>query len=144
MFIRKKYYEALKEEKESAFRERDYYEGKSETWENNWLKTNSAYEEEKKKVEELQKKNDELQHKIDILYAYYSIDGEPTQEERTKIRLDLRVHELEMENLELRATVNANIGYLRNELNRAILSTANSMYQVPWPYYNAQASLIRC
>lgn len=135
MFIRKKEYEALKKEKESAFRERDYYEGKSETWENNWLKTNSAYEEEKKKVEELQKRNDELQHKIDILFAYYRIDGEPTQEERTKIRLDLRVHELEMENLELRAAVNAQISYLQAEIGRSLLSTRNSICQVPWTYY---------
>lgn len=104
-----------------------------------------AYEEEKKKVEDLQKKNDELQHKIDILYAYYDIQKEPTQEERTKIRLDLRVHELEMENLELRAAVNAQIGCLRNNLNLAMLSTANSIYQAPWPYCNAQAaSLIHC
>lgn len=141
MFIKKKAYEALKQEKESAFRERDYYEGKSETWENNWMKINSAYEEEKKKVEDLQKKNDELQHKIDILYAYYDIQKEPTQEERTKIRLDLRVHELEMENLELRAIVNANIVYLRNELNRTM---SNYIYQVPYPYCNLNASLIRC
>lgn len=135
MFIRKKEYEALKEKKEHAFRERDYYEGKSETWENNWIKLNNKYEEEKKKVEELQRKNEELQHKIDILYAYYDINKDPTQEERTKIRLDLRVHELEMENLELRAAVNNQIEYLRNDLNRAMISNINSICQVPYPYY---------
>jgi len=144
MFIRKEEYNQLNRKLESAKSDANYYEKMYESYENHYMKANAEVEEQKKKVEELQKKNDELQHKIDILYAYYSIDGEPTQEERTKIRLDLRVHELEMENLELRATINANIGYLRNELNRAILGTANSIYQVPWPYYNAQASLIRC
>ena len=137
MFIRREEYEALKEKKEYAFRERDYYEGKSETWENNWIKLNNKYEEEKQKVEELQKKNEELQHKIDILYAYYDINKDPTQEERTKIRLDLRVHELEMENLELRTIVGTQIGYLKNDLNRMMISNMNSICQVLYPYYNS-------
>ena len=100
MFIRKKEYEELKGKLESAKSDASHYK--------------NMYE--------------ELQHKIDILYAYYDINKDPTQEERTKIRLDLRVHDLEMENLELRAAVNMQIGYLRNELNRTVLSTANSIY----------------
>ena len=141
MFIKKRAYERLKREKEDARRDRDHYRNMMNTWENNYLNSHAEVEEQKKKVEELQKKNEELQHKIDILYAYYDINKDPTQEERTKIRLDLRVHDLEMENLELRATVNANLIYLRNDLNRAM---SNYIYQVPYPYCNLNANLIPC
>lgn len=144
MFIRKKEYEELIREKSYAVQDRDHYKNMSETWENNYIKANIGIEEQKKKVEELQKKNEELQHKIDILYAYYDIQKDPTQEERTKIRLDLRVHELEMENLELRAAVNAQIGYLQAEIGRSLLSTRNSICQVPWPYCNSSTGIITC
>ena len=142
MFIKKKEYEELKREKSYAVEDRDRYERMYDRMADKCLKTTAETEEQKKKVEELQKKNDELQHKIDILYAYYDIQKDPTQEERTKIRLDLRVHELEMENLELRAIVRANVGYLQNELNR--LRIQNSICQVPWPYYNANTGIITC
>ena len=136
MFIRKKEYKELKGKLESAKSDASYYEKMYDMYKNDYIKANIGVEEQNKKVEELQKKNEELQHKIDILFAYYDINKDPTQEERTKIRLDLRVHELEMENLELRASVDSNIKYLRNELNAAMLSRVNSMCQVPYPYYN--------
>ena len=141
MFIRRKEYEELKREKEDAIKDRDHYRDMTNTWENNYLNSHAEVEEQKKKVEDLQRKNDELQHKIDILYAYYDINKDPTQEERTKIRLDLRVHDLEMENIELRATVNANLIYLRNDLNRAM---SNYVCQVPYPYCNLNTALIPC
>lgn len=142
MFIKKRAYEELKREKGYAIKDRDRYERMYDTQADNYIKARADIETQMKKVEELQKKNDELQHKIDILYAYYDIQKEPTQEERTKIRLDLRVHELEMENLELRATINANLIYLQNDLNRAM---SNHIHQAPWPYCNAQAAnLIYC
>lgn len=136
MFIKKRAYEELKREKKYAVKDKDYYKNMSETWEHNYLQAHNRCENQKKKVEELQKKNEELQHKIDILYAYYDINKDPTQEERTKIRLDLRVHELEMENLELRASVNAQIRYLKNNLNQAMINSMNSICQVPYPYCN--------
>ena len=142
MFIKKRAYEELKREKEDAIKDRDHYRDMTNTWENNYLNSHAEVEEQKKKVENLQRKNEELQHKIDILYAYYDINKDPTQEERTKIRLDLRVHDLEMENIELRATVNANLIHLRNDLNRAMMS--NYIYQVPYPYCNLNANLIPC
>lgn len=144
MFIRKSEYEELKRKLESAKGDASYYKNMYEVFENHYMKANTEIENQKKQVEELQKKNEELQHKIDILFAYYDINKDPTQEERTKIRLDLRVHELEMENLELRAAVNAQIGYSQAEIGRSILSMRNSIYQVPWPYCNAQTSLIHC
>lgn len=136
MFIRKKEYEELKEKLESAKSDASHYKNMYEVFENNYIKANIGVENQKKKVEELQKKNEELQHKIDILYAYYDIQKDPTQEERTKIRLDLRVHELEMENLELRAAVNAQIGYLQAEIGRLSLSTWNNIYNAPYQYCN--------
>lgn len=142
MFIRKKEYEELKGKLESAKSDENYYKKIYNMYKKDYAKENVEVENQKKKVEELQKKNEELQHKIDILYAHYDINKEPTQEERTKIRLDLRVHELEMENLELRATINANLIYLQNDLNRAM---SNYIYQAPWPYCNTQAAnLIHC
>lgn len=144
MFIRREEYNQLKVKLESAKSNESYYKKIYDMYKNDYLEAHTEIENQKKKVEELQKKNDELQHKIDILYAYYDIQKEPTQEERTKIRLDLRVHELEMENLELRAAVNAQIGYLQAGIGYSILSTMNSIYQVPWHCCNAQASLIHC
>lgn len=135
MFIRKEEYKELKRKLESAESDASYYKKIYVMYKNDYMTANTEIENQKKKVEELQKKNEELQHKIDILFAYYDINKDPTQEERTKIRLDLRVHELEMENLELRAAVNAQIGYLKNKLNRARLSSLNSIYQVPYSYY---------
>lgn len=135
MFIRKEEYKQLKGKLESVKSDASYYKNMYEVFEDHYMKANSEIENQKKKVEELQKKNEELQHKIDILYAYYDINKDPTQEERTKIRLDLRVHELEMENLELRAAVSAQIGYLQSEIGRSILSTRNSICQVPWSIY---------
>lgn len=135
MFIRKKEYEELKERLESAKHDESYYKKMYNMYKKDCMTANSEIENQKRKAEELQKKNEELQHKIDILYAYYDINKDPTQEERTKIRLDLRVHELEMENLELRAAVNGQIEYLRNELNRERLRSLNSICQVPYSYY---------
>ena len=40
---------------------------------------------------------DDLQQKIKIMEKYYDLDKEPTDEEKIKIRIDLKVHELEME-----------------------------------------------
>ena len=142
MFIKKKEYEELKGQLESAKSSASYYKKIYDMYKNDYREESAEVENQKKKVEELQKKNDELQHKIDILYAYYDIQKDPTQEERTKIRLDLRVHELEMENLELRAIVRSNVGYLQNELNQ--LKIKNSVYNVPWPYCNSNAGLIIC
>lgn len=46
-----------------------------------------------------------LQSKIDILYEYYDMDEEPSQEIKTKIRINERIHDLELENIELRNNV---------------------------------------
>ena len=63
---------------------------------------------------------DELKRKIDILYSYYDLDKEASQETKTKMRLDMRIHELEMENLDLKNQVRTyNNDWVLNALQRA-------------------------
>ena len=63
---------------------------------------------------------DELRRKIDILYSYYDLDKEASQETKTKMRLDMRIHELEMENLDLKNQVRTyNNDWVLNALQRA-------------------------
>ena len=119
MFIRRKEYEELKSE-------RDHYMKMADKWENNYLKevdkrmaANKEVEdkknEENEEIKKLKADKEELQNRIDILFQYYNFEKEPTQEERTKIRIDLRVHELEMQNLDLRnRLMTVADGYLRD------------------------------
>lgn len=62
---------------------------------------------------------DELKRKIDILYSYYDLDKEASQETKTKMRLDMRIHELEMENLDLKNQVRTHNDWVLNALQRA-------------------------
>lgn len=70
-------------------------------------------EKERKSREELEKKEREL----DILYQYYDILKEPTQEVKTAVRIDKRVHDLELENMELRNRVRQLSWTLEQEFN---------------------------
>ena len=62
---------------------------------------------------------DELKRKIDILYSYYDLDKEASQETKTKMRLDMRIHELEMENLDLKNQVRTHNDWVLNILRTA-------------------------
>lgn len=62
---------------------------------------------------------DELKRKIDILYSYYDLDKEASQETKTKMRLDMRIHELEMENLDLKNQVRMHNDWVLNALRTA-------------------------
>lgn len=66
-------------------------------------------------VAQKDKEIERLKMDLDILRAHCGLDKEPTDEERSKIRINWRVHELELENLEMRAQ-------LRNELNARLAS----------------------
>lgn len=146
MFIRKKAYEELKSDM-------DHYEKMADKWEDNYLKEvdkrmaaqkelEEKKNEENEEIKRLQADNEELQHKIDILYQYYNLENEPTQEERTKIRMDLRVHELEMENVELRSRLQslADITMRNLEFERQMSMIRHGMFSnqsavlVPYPY----------
>lgn len=60
-----------------------------------------------------------LQSKIDILHEYYSMDEEPSQEIRTKMYINERIHDLELENIELRNNVR-----MRDEVQKQVLTCA--------------------
>lgn len=57
-----------------------------------------------------------LQSKIDILHEYYDMDKEPSQEIKTKMRINERIHDLELENIELRNNVR-----MRDEVQKTAL-----------------------
>lgn len=73
----------------------------------------------KEKDHEIEK----LESELDILYRYYHLDQEPTQYEKTSVRIDKRVYELELENMELRMKVDNYISQLRSQLERDIAQT---------------------
>lgn len=59
-------------------------------------------------AKEIQEKNsliESLNSKIDILHKYYDIDKEPTQEVKTAMRIDERIHDLELENIRLNSYI---------------------------------------
>ena len=58
-----------------------------------------------------------LQSKIDILHEYYDMDEEPSQEIKTKMRINERIHDLELENIELRNNVR-----MRDEVQKQALN----------------------
>ena len=49
----------------------------------------------------LEKKNRDLQERIDIMEKYYGLHEEPTKEEKIQIRINLKIHDLELRNVEL-------------------------------------------
>ena len=61
-----------------------------------------------------------LQSKIDILYEYYDMDEEPSQEIKTKMRINERIHDLELENIELRNNVRMSDEVQKQALNYAL------------------------
>ena len=48
------------------------------------------------------KKIEQLQSELDILHKHFKLDETPSQSTRTAVRIDERVHELEIENAELK------------------------------------------
>ena len=53
------------------------------------------------KLLKITKENTDLQKELNILKEYYHLDREPTDEEMTKIRINLKIHDLERENMNL-------------------------------------------
>ena len=68
-------------------------------------------------LEDKDKTIEKLQSKIDILYEYHDMDKEPSQEIKTKMRINDRIHDLELENIELRNNVR-----MRDEVQKAALA----------------------
>ena len=86
-------------------------------------------------VKKLNRTIEELRMELDILYKYYKLDEEPTQEVKTQIRIDKRVHELELSNIELKRKIEDDSVYrimeLKNSLE-ALYSNGYSMGMVPF------------
>lgn len=90
---------------------------------------------------ELEKKDAEiekLKREIDILYKHFELDSEPSQEIKTAVRIDKRVHDLELENIELKSelknAIDRDYNRLRNELNQSYYNM-NMHYQMQLPLY---------
>lgn len=69
------------------------------------------------KIDEISKLNEKiegLERERDMLYEYYDLNKEPSQEIKTLVRINERVRELELENIELRSSLKA---YYMNNLN---------------------------
>ena len=73
-----------------------------------------------------------------MLYAYYDMDKEATQEIKTKIRIDMRVHELEMENLDLKNQVRSYNDVILNSLRLGV----QAMQHSPIPYSQMNYNLM--
>jgi uncharacterized protein YigA (DUF484 family) len=116
MFVTRKRHKELKRRLADAEHEANYYTELYDDCNNLVLKLKDADRAKDAEIERLKKANEELQHKVDILYQYYDIQKDPTQEQRTQIRIDMRVHELEMENIYLKSIVDADIRTLRSDL----------------------------
>lgn len=90
---------------------------------------------------ELEKKDAEiekLKREIDILYKHFELDSEPSQEIKTAVRIDKRVHDLELENIELKSelknAIDRDYNRLRNELNQSYYNM-NMHYRMQLPLY---------
>ena len=68
---------------------------------------NVTYAECRKRIKERDDEIEKLKSKIDILYRYYDMDKEPTQEVKTAMRINDRIHDLELDNIELRSELKA-------------------------------------
>ena len=56
-------------------------------------------------IEKLQDQIEEIQEELDILNGHYKLDAMEDEETRLQVKRDIRVHRLEMENMELRRKV---------------------------------------
>ena len=86
--------EKLKQEKEILNKE--YLDSINERAkrENELIRQIESIKEKLKTAEEVSEK---LSAENEIMRKYYRLDSEPTDEEKIKIRIDLRIHELEMQ-----------------------------------------------
>lgn len=83
-----------------------------------------SIKEKSKNIEEASKN---LSTENEIMRKYYRLDSEPTDEEKIKIRIDLRIHELEMQIMKERID--------SSERSRAFISLSTAPYSsvlAPW------------
>ena len=89
-------------------------------------------------IEKLQDQIEEIQEELDILNGHYKLDGLEDEETRLQVKRDIRVHRLEMENMELRKKVRelswALEAKMKEDLTRLQYNGFSSMIQNyrPW------------
>ena len=134
MFVKKSEYEALKEENKELKSELNDKREEIYTLKNS-SKTDDRWIEQLRSKD---KKIEDLQREIDILYKHFKLDEEPDQEIKTAVRIDKRVHDLEMENLRLHSIFDnmSLISYNNMSLigyNNLLLSCQSNPY-IYYPY----------
>lgn len=126
MFVNwKKKYEEIKE----------LYDSKSSDYNKLTIELKLVRQGNKSRDEIIAEKNEEieeLKRKLDILYAYYDLDKEPSQEIKSKIRIDNRVWELELEVAKLKGQLTS--GFLSLAQYHNPYADPNS-YQRPYMFY---------
>jgi len=118
--------ETLKQENEALSKE--HWESINEHAKKEYELTRQieSIKKESKNIEEASKN---LSAENEIMRKYYRLDSEPTDEEKIKIRIDLRIHELEMQIIKERIEL--------SERSRLFISLSTAPYayngvSVPW------------
>lgn len=78
---------------------------------------NGQIDQKNKTIETLTDQVEKLQRENDNLYYYYDLNKEPSQEVKTAVRIDKRVHDLELENIELRLNCKNSMELANNCMN---------------------------
>lgn len=69
----------------------------SEDWSKILKETSDLAKKQQNKIDDLNDQIKDLKYQNDILRQYYHLDEEPSEEIQTKIRIDMRCHDLERE-----------------------------------------------
>lgn len=69
----------------------------SEDWSKVLKETSDLVKKQQNKIDELNDQIKDLKYQNDILRQYYHLDEEPSEEIQTKMRIDMRCHDLERE-----------------------------------------------
>ena len=109
MFCRKRYIEDLKHQNDYLKKQLDGRDANCETLNERLKKKENEkkglyeiVEMKDKTIEELRDKIEKLEMELNMLYEDYELDKEPSQGVKTLVRINKRVHDLELENMELR------------------------------------------
>ena len=69
----------------------------SSDWSKTLTHTTDLVQKQQNKIDELNDQIKDLKYQNDILRQYYHLDEEPSEEIQTKMRIDMRCHDLERE-----------------------------------------------
>ena len=135
MFISKRKYEEMKQElkdneenlKELREINAEYNVGLKRTTE----MLDKSKEDHKRETDKLKLEIEKLESENCYLKKYYKMDEEPSEDIIVKVRTNFRVHELEIENMELRLRQNDYVNTLKQQ---CYMSANNHFYSSYYPY----------